>query len=104
MAEAGKPHVKIDERLAQIPLPSYSQKPLPVVFWDIFGQRGHPIRSTISEMGPLLFSNLLDLNDTQSGILYICFKIADDQGLLLLRFERLTFHADMDWRECQVIT
>jgi DNA helicase HerA-like ATPase len=60
-----------------------------VVFWDILGKNGHPIRTTVSEMGPLLLSNLLDLNDTQSGILYSCFKIADDQGLLLLDLKDL---------------
>lgn len=86
---AGTPHSKIDERLSKIPLKNYQQRPYPVVFWDIFGENGHPIRSTISEMGPLLLSNLLDLNDTQSGILYGCFKIADDQGLLLLDLKDL---------------
>jgi len=89
LANAGKPHAKIDERLDKIPLKNYQQKPCPVVFWDIYGERGHPIRSTISEMGPLLLSNLLNLNDTQSGILYACFKIADDQGLLLLDLKDL---------------
>jgi uncharacterized protein len=86
---AGSPHPKIDERLKKISLESYLQRPYPVVFWDIFGEQGHPIRSTISEMGPLLLSNLLGLNDTQSGILYTCFKIADDQGLLLLDLKDL---------------
>jgi uncharacterized protein len=86
---AGSPHPKIDERLKKISLESYRQRPYPVVFWDIFGEQGHPIRSTISEMGPLLLSNLLGLNDTQSGILYTCFKIADDQGLLLLDLKDL---------------
>lgn len=85
----GSPHPKIDERLSNIPLDHYQQRPYPVVFWDIFGENGHPVRSTISEMGPLLLSNLLDLNDTQSGILYSCFKIADDQGLLLLDLKDL---------------
>ena len=89
LAIAGSPHLKIDERLAEIPLQSYRQRPYPVVFWDIFGEHGHPIRTTISEMGPLLLSNLLDLNDTQSGIVYGCFKIADDQGLLLLDLKDL---------------
>jgi DNA double-strand break repair helicase HerA and related ATPase len=89
MAAAGKPHPKIEERLQKIPLPEYVQRPYPVVFWDIFGKKGHPIRSTISEMGPLLLSNLLDLNDTQSGLLYSCFKIADDDGLLLLDLKDL---------------
>jgi DNA helicase HerA-like ATPase len=85
----GSPHAKIDERLSQIPLKNYQQRQFPVVFWDIFGKNGHPIRSTISEMGPLLLTRLLDLNDTQSGILYSCFKIADDQGLLLLDLKDL---------------
>ena len=89
LSTAGAPHQKIDERLANISLMSYQHRPYPVVFWDIFGEHGHPIRSTISEMGPLLLSNLLGLNDTQSGILYGCFKIADDQGLLLLDLKDL---------------
>lgn len=89
IAAAGKPHPKITERLQKIPLGDYIQRPYPVIFWDIFGQQGHPIRSTISEMGPLLLSNLLDLNDTQSGIMYSCFKIADDDGLLLLDLKDL---------------
>lgn len=89
LGRAGSPHPKIDERLVQMPLKGYQQRPYPVVFWDIFGKLGHPIRSTISEMGPLLLSNLLDLNDTQSGILYACFKIADDQGMLLLDLKDL---------------
>jgi DNA helicase HerA-like ATPase len=89
IAAAGSKHPKIDERLAKIPLSDYVQRPYPVVFWDIFGEKGHPIRSTISEMGPLLLSNLLDLNDTQSGIIYSCFKIADDDGLLLLDLKDL---------------
>jgi len=89
IAAAGSPHPKIDERLEKIPLEDYVQRPYPVVFWDIFGEKGHPIRSTISEMGPLLLTNLLDLNDTQSGIIYSCFKIADDDGLLLLDLKDL---------------
>ncbi|MDY0375326.1 MAG: DUF853 family protein [Desulfobacterium sp.] len=89
LGSAGSPHPKIDERLEQISLKDYHQRPYPVVFWDIFGKKGHPIRSTISEMGPLLLSNLLDLNDTQSGVLYGCFKIADDQGMLLLDLKDL---------------
>jgi uncharacterized protein len=95
LGNAGSPHLKIDERLKKIPLESYRQRPYPVVFWDIFGEQGHPIRSTISEMGPLLLSNLLGLNDTQSGILYSCFKIADDQGLLLLDLKDL--RAMLSW-------
>ena len=56
----------------------------PVTCWDVFGEQGHPTRSTVSEMGPLLFSRLLNLNDTQAGVLTLVFKIADDGGLLLL--------------------
>ncbi len=89
IASAGKTHPKIDERLAQIPLSDHSFEAFPTVFWDIFGQSGHPIRTTISEMGPLLLSSLLDLNETQAGILYTCFRIADDQGLLLLDLKDL---------------
>ena len=89
IGSAGSPHPKIEERLKKISLENYRQRPYPVVFWDIFGEKGHPIRATISEMGPLLLSNLLGLNDTQSGILYSCFKIADDEGLLLLDLKDL---------------
>jgi DNA helicase HerA-like ATPase len=59
------------------------------VFWDLFGKKGHPIRTTVSEIGPLLLANLLELNDTQTGILYSCFKIADDQGMLILDLKDL---------------
>ena len=85
----GKPHPKIDERLASIPIKNFKFAGNPVVFWDLFGKTGHPIRTTISEMGPLLLSNLLELNETQSGILYACFQIADDEGLLLLDLKDL---------------
>ena len=61
----------------------------PVVFWDVFGKQGHPVRATVSEMGPLLLSRILNLNDTQSGVLTLVFKIADDNGLLLLDMKDL---------------
>jgi DNA helicase HerA-like ATPase len=61
----------------------------PVVFWDVFGEAGHPVRATVSDMGPLLLARLLNLNDTQSGVLQLVFKIADDQGLLLLDLKDL---------------
>src|SRR6478736_3655395 len=61
----------------------------PVEFWDLFGEQGHRVRATISEMGPLLLSRLLDLNDTQEGVLNIAFRIADEQGLLLLDLKDL---------------
>ncbi len=89
LAASGKPHPKIDERLAKIPLPDYRLQPCPSLFWSIDNDQGHPVRTTISEMGPLLLSNLLDLNETQSGILYAAFEIADDDGLLLLDLKDL---------------
>lgn len=89
VATAGTPHPKIDERLAVMPAEGFSFQGCPVVFWDVFGQSGHPLRSTISEMGPLLLSSLLGVNETQSGILYACFRIADEQGLLLLDLKDL---------------
>ncbi len=67
----------------------YQPDQFPVVFWDLFGEQGHPIRATVSEMGPLLLARLLDLNDVQEGALNIAFKIADDQGLALLDFKDL---------------
>ena len=89
LAEAGKPHKKIDERLARIPLPDYRRQACPALFWSIDNELGQPLRTTISEMGPLLLSNLLELNEAQSGILYAAFEIADDQGLLLLDLKDL---------------
>src|SRR5215468_9139155 len=67
----------------------YQVDQFPVVFWDLFGEQGHPIRATISEMGPLLLSRLMDLNDVQEGVLNICFRVADDEGLLLLDLKDL---------------
>jgi len=89
LANPGRPHEEIDRRLAAIPLPDYEQRAYPVLFWDIFAEHGHPVRTTISEMGPLLLSNLLQLNDTQTGILYAAFAVADDEGLLLLDLDDL---------------
>jgi DNA helicase HerA-like ATPase len=83
------PHPKIDERLAKIGIDNFTPGGWPVVFWDLFGKSGHPIRTTITEMGPLLLSNLMELNETQEGILHIAFRIADEQGLLLLDLEDL---------------
>jgi DNA helicase HerA-like ATPase len=67
----------------------YEPDQFPVVFWDLFGEQGHPIRATISEMGPLLLSRLMDLNDVQEGVLNICFRVADEQGLLILDLKDL---------------
>lgn len=89
LAAKGNPHPKIDARVKMLGIEDFQSRPVPTVFWDIFGDKGHFIRTTISDMGPLLLSNLLELNDTQSGILYACFKIADDHDMLLLDFKDL---------------
>ncbi len=89
LAAAGQSHPKIDARVKQLAIENFQFRAVPTVFWDIFGVKGHNIRATISDMGPLLLSSLLELNDTQSGILYSCFKIADDHGWLLLDFKDL---------------
>ncbi|MDX1381187.1 MAG: helicase HerA-like domain-containing protein [Xanthomonadales bacterium] len=83
------PHPKIDERLEKIGIPDFAPSGWPVRFWDVYGRRGHPVRTTVSEMGPLLLANLLELNDTQEGVLNVAFRVADDEGLLLLDLEDL---------------
>ncbi len=95
IGKEAKPHPKIDERIATIGIDNYKMQGHPVVFWDLFGKNGHPIRTTVSEIGPLLLANLLELNDTQTGILYACFKIADDQGMLILDMKDL--RAMLNW-------
>ena len=67
----------------------YQPDEFPAVFWDVFGEQGHPVRATISEMGPLLLSRMMDLNDVQEGVLNIAFRVADEQGLLLLDLKDL---------------
>jgi DNA helicase HerA-like ATPase len=89
IAKPAIPSDKIKERVATLALADWQPRGNPVIFWDLYGKLGHPVRATISDMGPLLLSNLLDLNDTQSGVLYACFKVADDQGLLLLDLKDL---------------
>jgi len=89
LSQAISPHPKIDERLEKIGIEGFQPGGWPVVFWDLFGNSGHPVRTTISEMGPLLLANLLELNDTQEGVLNIAFRVADEQGLLLLDLEDL---------------
>ncbi len=74
----------LQQRASDLGMDDYAYSDNPVVFWDLYGQQGHPIRTTISEMGPLLLGRLLDLNDTQQGVLDIVFRFADEQGLLLL--------------------
>jgi DNA helicase HerA-like ATPase len=89
MSQAGVPSEKFKQRLqvSQLPEPEYSA--FPVVFWDVFAKQGHPLRATVSDLGPLLLSRLLTLNDTQAGVLTMVFRIADDNGLLLLDLKDL---------------
>ena len=84
ISQPGKPHAKIDERIESIGIEGYQQRARPTVLWDVFEKQGLPLRVTLSDMGPLLLSNLLELNDTQTGILYACFDLADEEGMLLL--------------------
>jgi len=84
ISQPGTPNPKIDERAKKLNLSAFSYAPCPVTFWDVFGEQGHPVRATISEMGPLLLARLLNLNDIQESVLALVFKIADDNGLLLL--------------------
>src|SRR5512145_1918041 len=83
IAAPGEPRDFLISRANQIGI-AYQPDEFPAVFWDVFGEQGHPVRATISEMGPLLLSRLMDLNEVQEGVLNICFRIADEQGLLLL--------------------
>ncbi len=85
----GGENPKVVERVQKLGLKSFNFEGYPTVFWDVFGEQGHPVRTTISEMGPLLLSRILMLNEIQSGVLTIIFKIADDNGLLLLDLKDL---------------
>jgi DNA helicase HerA-like ATPase len=89
ISQPGKENPKIADRVKKMKLENFAFEGCPVTFWDVFGEQGHPIRATVSEMGPLLFSRLLNLNDTQSGVLSLVFKIADESGLLLLDLKDL---------------
>lgn len=89
MAMPGGDRPEPKERAKQLGLDDFAFESCPTVFWDVFGRQGHPVRATVSEMGPLLLSRILDLNDVQSGVLTLIFKIADDNGLLLLDLKDL---------------
>ncbi|MEA3468824.1 MAG: helicase HerA-like domain-containing protein [Thermodesulfobacteriota bacterium] len=90
IANPGKTHEKITERLDHMGITDYPFEGCPTLFWDIAGKTGHPVRTTISEMGPVLLANILELNETQSGILHVAFSVADDEGLLLLDLKDLS--------------
>lgn len=89
LAMPGIASEKLQERAAKIGMEGYANEASPVLFWDLFGQAGHPVRTTISEIGPSLLARILEINDTQAGMLEIAFKMADDQGLLLLDIDDL---------------
>ncbi|OWY28924.1 helicase HerA-like C-terminal domain-containing protein [Herbaspirillum robiniae] len=84
LGKAGAASPKVKERLAHLGLAEPAWAAAPVAFWDVYGEKGHPVRATISDMGPLMLARMLNLNDTQQGVLQLVFKIADDNGLLLL--------------------
>lgn len=89
IAAAGTPSGKIAERIASMAWLQHSPKSYPICFWDVFAKQGHPLRTTISDMGPLLLANLLELTDAQQAVLYSTFKVADRDGLLLLDMKDL---------------
>ncbi|HEY9199066.1 MAG TPA: helicase HerA-like domain-containing protein [Gammaproteobacteria bacterium] len=89
VSQAGGSNAKVAERVEALKLESFGYQGYPVTLWDPFGEAGHPVRATVSDMGPLLLGRMLDLNDTQSGVLNLVFKVADDNGLLLLDLKDL---------------
>jgi DNA helicase HerA-like ATPase len=89
ISQPGAATPKFLERLTLLDVPEPAYAGCPTVFWDVFGEQGHPVRATISDLGPLLLSRVLNLNDTQAGVLALVFKVADDNGLLLLDLKDL---------------
>ncbi len=89
LSKVGGNNHKVAERVAQLNLESFVHRAYPVTFWDVFGTMGHPLRATISDMGPLLIGRMLNLNEVQQGVLALVFKVADDNGLLLLDLKDL---------------
>jgi len=89
LAKAGGGNEKVQARIAQLKPADFDYRAYPVTFWDVFGEMGHPLRTTVSDMGPQLLGRMLNLNDVQQGVLALVFKIADDNGMLLLDFKDL---------------
>jgi hypothetical protein len=89
ISQAGGGNAKVAERVDKLGLTDHAYQAFPVTFWDAFGELGHPVRATVSDMGPLLLSRMLELNETQAGVLNLVFKVADDAGLLLLDLKDL---------------
>src|SRR5918993_1130208 len=89
LSQPGEPKGKLKERIAELKLEDMQYEACPVVLWDTFGKQGHPVRTTATEMGPVLLARMLGLNETQAGVLTLAFKIADDNKLLLLDLKDL---------------
>ena len=89
VSQPGGDNPRAVERAKQLKIDGYAGRAFPAIYWDLFGEKGHPVRTTVSEIGPVLMARLLQLNDTQEGVLNIVFKVADEQGLLLLDFKDL---------------
>ncbi len=89
ISQAAAPNPKLQARLEKLGLPEPQWGACPVTFWDVFGEQGHPVRATVSDMGPLLLARMLELNDTQEGVLNLVFRVADDEGQLLLDLKDL---------------
>jgi DNA double-strand break repair helicase HerA and related ATPase len=89
IAMSGVEKPGLTKRAAEIGLDDYTLQAYPVTFWDLYGKKGHRLRTTVSELGPLLLARMLDLNDTQEGVLYVTFRLADDEGMLLLDLKDL---------------
>ena len=98
ISQVGTPNEKLLARAAGMGL-TLTPKAAPTVFWDLYGQKGHPVRATVSEIGPLLMARMLDLNDVQEGVLTVAFHVADKEGLLLLDLDDLRVHAGLCRRE-----
>lgn len=99
LAQGAKQHPKIAERIEKIGVKNYQSRAFPCVFWDLYGKQGHTIRATISDFGPLLLANFFELNETQTAVLYAAFKIADEQGLLMLDLKDL--QAMLNWMKAE---
>ncbi|NLD01972.1 MAG: DUF853 family protein, partial [Clostridiales bacterium] len=89
LSKPGERTERIVTRLEQVGVTNYTNRPCPVTFWDVFGKSGHPVRATVSEMGPLLLARMLQINETQAGVLHLVFRIADEEGLLLIDLKDL---------------
>ena len=99
LSQTGGGNQRVTDRVNLLKLTGYSNEAFPVTCWDVFGEQGHPLRATVAEMGPLLLSRILNLNDTQSGVLTAVFKIADDKGPAAARSERPSRLARPRWRK-----